>query len=84
MSTERSLSTEYEATEDVYNAVIGKLYTERRKRQKGSDAFNLLDKKLDMLISNRNNLDNFSLGELAEQRSVLKKTVDDFIASLPK
>lgn len=82
MSTERSLSTEYEATEDVYNAVIGQIYTERRKHEQGSDTFNQLDEKLDALISNRNNLNSFSLAELAEQRRTLKKDINNFINDL--
>lgn len=82
MSTKRTLSTEYEATQDVYNVVIGKIYTERRKHEQGSDTFNQLDEKLDTLLSNRNNLDKFSLSELAEQRETLKNDIDAFISNL--
>lgn len=84
MSTERTLSTEYEATQDVYNMVIGKLYTELDKNEEGSVSYKLIREKLNTYREQRDNLKQFNQAQLAHQRSVLNKAVDDFIAKLPK
>lgn len=82
MSVEKTLSTEYEATQDVYNMVIGKLYTELDKNEEGSVSYKFIRDKLNTYREQRDNLKQFNQAQLAHQRSVLNKTVDDFIVGL--